>query len=84
MAAQTAAVYEALTRFARTEAASPRIGYLVGVRDARFHALEIPAGRHLLASIRSMGEAPPLSIYRARVRGGRRTYLEATISTYLA
>jgi predicted hotdog family 3-hydroxylacyl-ACP dehydratase len=83
MAAQAAATLEALVRAGAGLDAAPRIGYLVGIRSARFHDPELPVGRRLVASIRPAGSAPPLSVYEAEIRRGGRICLEAVISTYI-
>jgi 3-hydroxyacyl-[acyl-carrier-protein] dehydratase len=75
-AAQAAAVLEALQR---TDAPGPRIGYLVGIREARLLGA-IPAGRPFLATARLLGGAFPLSIYEISVEG----IVTGTISTYVA
>ncbi len=75
-AAQGAAVLEAL---ARTDDPSPRIGYLVGIREARFAAPPIPVGRPFQVSARLAGSAPPLSIYEIAAGGA----VTGTISTYI-
>ena len=75
-AAQAAAVLEAL---ARKEDPAPRIGYLVGIREARFTTRPLPAGRPFQVSARLTGSAPPLSIYE--IAAGEA--VSGTISTYL-
>jgi|SRR5436305_188829 len=75
-AAQGAAVLEAL---ARTEDPALRIGYLVGIREARLAAPPIPAGRPFQVSARLSGSAPPLSIYEIAAGGA----VTGTISTYI-
>jgi 3-hydroxyacyl-[acyl-carrier-protein] dehydratase len=75
-AAQGAAALEAL---ARTAEPGPRIGYLVGIREARFAASTLPAGRPFRVSARLAGSAPPLSIYEVTADGG----ITGTISTYI-
>lgn len=75
-AAQGAAVLEAL---ARREDPAPRIGYLVGIREARFAAMPIPMGRPFQVSARLSGSAPPLSIYE--IAAGEA--MAGTISTYI-
>jgi predicted hotdog family 3-hydroxylacyl-ACP dehydratase len=75
-AAQGAAVLEAL---ARREDPAPRIGYLVGVREARFAAMPLPVGRPFQISARLAGSAPPLSIYE--IAAGEA--MAGTISTYI-
>lgn len=73
-AAQAAAVLEALQR---TDAPGPRIGYLVGIREARLLGA-LPSGRPFLATARLQGGAFPLSIYEISVEG----IVTGTISTY--
>ncbi len=81
MGAQAAAALEALARFKAEGAVSPRIGYLVGVRDAVFHAPGLPVDLPLRVAVRLASRAGPLSVYEAVVsfEGGIR--VEATIST---
>lgn len=78
--AQAAAVLEAL---GRREAPGPRLGYLVGIRDARFETPHLPVGRPLRAAVHLHGSAPPLSMYRATLAGAGGEVLAGTISTYL-
>jgi predicted hotdog family 3-hydroxylacyl-ACP dehydratase len=75
-AAQGAAVLEAL---ARREDPTPRIGYLVGIREARFTTVPLPVGRPFQVSARLAGSAPPLSIYE--IAAGEA--MAGTISTYI-
>jgi predicted hotdog family 3-hydroxylacyl-ACP dehydratase len=75
-AAQAAAALEAL---GRREGSGPRIGYLVGIRDARFLAASLPAGRPLRVSARLEGGAFPLSVYSAALG----ELAVGTISTFL-
>jgi 3-hydroxyacyl-[acyl-carrier-protein] dehydratase len=81
-AAQAAAVLEALER--RTSASGPRIGYLVGIREARFAAPYLPVGQALQVIARRQGNAPPLSVYEIAVAAGNREVVTGTISTFLA
>lgn len=80
-AAQGAAVLEALSR---PEAPGPRIGYLVGLRDARFQIPRLSADRPFRVALRLTGSAPPLSIYDAIVEAGPGIELaRGTLSTYV-
>jgi len=81
-AAQSAAVLEALAR--REEDPGPRIGYLVGVREASFAVPSLPTGRPLRVSARLQGSAPPLSIYEIAVGEPGREAVTGTVSTFLA
>ncbi len=75
-AAQGAAMLEAL---ARKDDPAPRIGYLVGIREARFAASRLPVGRPFQVTARLAGSAPPLSIYEIAAGGA----VTGTISTYI-
>lgn len=75
-AAQAAAVLEAL---ARRDDPSPRIGYLVGIREARLAVPPIPTGRPFQVSARLSGSASPLSIYEIAAGAA----VTGTISTYI-
>jgi len=77
-AAQAAAVLEALARW--VEDPGPRIGYLVGVREARFAVPSLPTGQPFRVSARLRGSAPPLSIYEIAVDEA----VTGTVSTFLA
>jgi predicted hotdog family 3-hydroxylacyl-ACP dehydratase len=61
-------VLEALTQ--RDDDPGPRVGYLVGVREARFAVPFLPAGQAFEVTARLTGSAPPLSIYEITA-GGR-------------
>lgn len=76
-AAQAAAVLEALAR--REEDRGPRVGYLVGIREARFATPHLPAGQPFRVTARLAGSAPPLSIYEIAAGCG----VTATISTFI-
>ncbi len=82
LAAQAAAVLEAIARLEAGSAPGPRVGYLVGVREARLAANAIPVGAELHATVRLEGSAPPLAIYAVRVVGDGVEYLAGTVSTY--
>ncbi len=82
-AAQAAAALEALGRHASP---GPRIGYLVGIRGARFTVPWLPAGRPLRVAARLEGGAFPLSLYA--VTAGTlgeigREVASGTLSTFL-
>ena len=80
-AAQAAAVLEALAR--REEDPGPRVGYLVGIREARFPSSFLPTGENFRVTARLAGSAPPLSIY-AITAGDGSAATTATISTFLS
>jgi len=81
-AAQAAAALEALHRPAATPGS--RIGYLVGIRAARFAVPHLAAGRPLHVTARRQGSAPPLSIYDFAVGEEGGVAVTGTISTFLA
>lgn len=83
VAAQTAAVWEALRRSRRAGRPSPRTGYLVSIKDVVLYRRTIEAGAELIASVRldaAMGELSTYAIDVA-VEGG--LALSGTIGTYL-
>jgi predicted hotdog family 3-hydroxylacyl-ACP dehydratase len=80
-AAQAAAALEALSR--REDAPGPRLGYLVGVRDAVFHAPDLPVSLPLVVTVEAAGSAPPLAVYEIRVEENGAVLLTGTISTYV-
>jgi 3-hydroxyacyl-[acyl-carrier-protein] dehydratase len=76
--AQTAAVLEALGR--HEGEGGPRMGYVVAIRNARFHTSWLPAGRLLQATVKPAGSAPPLSVYEIDLGEGLVT---GSVSTYI-
>ncbi len=83
-AAQTAAAWEGCGAGAQASAASPRMGYLVAVRDVALFAARIPADETLLASVRLDATAPPLMHYAVEVTLAARPILRGTVATVLA
>src|SRR5262245_14624497 len=83
MAAQSAAVFEALLRARDTGGSRARIGYLVGARDVRFARPRLPADRTLSAVVRLSGIAGPLSTYTFDIADGSAVVAWGTISTWL-
>ena len=68
LAAQAAAVLEALRRRGRREATTgARIGYLVSLRGVVMQRAEIPVGAPLTVSLKSSGQAGGLGHYEAVV-----------------
>jgi predicted hotdog family 3-hydroxylacyl-ACP dehydratase len=68
LAAQSAAVLEALRRRGRAEAvALPRTGYLVSLRGVVMERPEIPVGAPLTVCLKSSGQAGGLGLYEAVV-----------------
>ena len=83
MAAQSAAVFEALRRFREVGVAGARVGYLVGARNVRFARHRVPAGETLFAAVRLSGIALPLSTYDFEVAAGSRMVAAGAVSTWL-
>ena len=83
MAAQSAAVYEALRRFRETGNAGARVGYLVGARDVRFARARVPAGETFHATVRLSGIALPLCTYAFDVAWRSEVVASGTVSTWL-
>jgi 3-hydroxymyristoyl/3-hydroxydecanoyl-(acyl carrier protein) dehydratase len=83
-AAQTAAVWEAFRRSGGSGPAAARMGYLVSLKDVVLHCGVIPADADLIASIRLVGEAAPLTTYAVDVSVEGELALRGTIGTYLA
>jgi predicted hotdog family 3-hydroxylacyl-ACP dehydratase len=85
-AAQAAAALEAL---GRREGPGLRIGYLVGIRDARLSVPSMPAGRRFRVAARLTGGAFPLSLYAVTVGETGETgeagheLVTGTLSTFL-
>jgi predicted hotdog family 3-hydroxylacyl-ACP dehydratase len=80
-AAQAAAALEALAR--RDQDPGPRLGYLVGIREARIETPRLQTGISFQIEVRVAGGAPPLAIYQARAERDGRPVLAARISTYI-
>ena len=83
-AAQAAAAWEALRRSRQAGVASPRIGYLVALREIIYYAGSVPAERDLLASVTLEAAAPPLTHYRIEVSLDGMLVTRGTIATFLA
>jgi len=83
MAAQSAAVFEALLRFREAGDTGARVGFLVGARDVRLARARVPAGVTLLAAVRLSAIAPPLSTYAFDVADASGVVASGTVSTWL-
>jgi predicted hotdog family 3-hydroxylacyl-ACP dehydratase len=83
MAAQAAAVSEALHRFHGEDGGGARIGYLVGARNVRFARARVPAGVTIFAAVRLAAIAPPLSIYDFEVEDATGVVASGTLSAWL-
>lgn len=67
LAAQAAAVLDALERAEAGEPEGPRSGYLVRLRSVQLAGEGIAAGEPLTARVERTGTQPPLSLYSAAV-----------------
>jgi predicted hotdog family 3-hydroxylacyl-ACP dehydratase len=87
MGAQAAGVLAAL-QHRRTESTEspPRVGYLVGIRQARFHAKALPVGCALRVEATAQGTSGPLATFGVlvRVEGSEDPLVEAKIITWAA
>jgi predicted hotdog family 3-hydroxylacyl-ACP dehydratase len=82
LAAQAAAVFEALRRPEQEPGSGARMGLLVSLRDVRLELSDLPAGVPLVASVRSLGGAAALSLYAVRVLHDGRLCVEGTLGTF--
>jgi len=85
MGAQAAGIHAALQlRETESTESPPRAGYLVGIRQARFHANALPVGCTLFIEAIALGASGPLATYRILVREESKedTLVEARISTW--
>lgn len=83
LAAQAAALLEALQRTSQGGETGPRDGYLVRVRGVRLSVPYVAAREPLTARLHQEGVAPPLAIYGASVSGTDGELLRGTFSTYV-
>ncbi len=81
--AQAAAAWEALHRWRGGGKTSPRMGYLVALRDVEFFAASVPADRDLSVAIELESATPPLTHYRIDVRLDGAPLVRGTVATYL-
>jgi 3-hydroxyacyl-[acyl-carrier-protein] dehydratase len=83
MAAQSAATFEGLRRVREGAGGGPRIGFLVGVRAARFARTSVPVSETLVATIQLAALAPPLATYSFEVCAGSDVVATGAVSTWL-
>jgi predicted hotdog family 3-hydroxylacyl-ACP dehydratase len=82
LAAQAAAVHDALLRGRSGSAPGAVGGYLVGIKEAQFGSSLLAANADLKTTVRLIGSAPPLAIYRVRVERAGVECVAASISTW--
>ena len=83
MAAQTAALFEALRRVRDGGPPGARLGYLVGARDVGFGRARLTVGTAHRAAVRLSGMALPLCNYAFEVMEGSEVVASGTLSTWL-
>ncbi len=82
-AAQATAALEAWSRRATRGDDGPRVGYLVGARDARFAAPSLEAGAAGRVTVRREGHAGPLSVYAFELDLGGPAVASGSIQVWL-
>jgi len=85
MGAQASGVHAAQRNLATGPTNSPaRVGYLVGIRQSRFHVKALPVDRTLRVEAIAHGASGPLATYGilVRVKGEEDVMVEARISTW--
>lgn len=83
MGAQAAAALAALRQGPTVAGGTPRIGYLVGIRDAHLGP-DLPVGRRLRVRARPAGGAGPLAVYEVAVEADGVEFARGILSTYAA
>jgi len=83
LAAQTAAILEAVNAIQIRRVNAPQVGYLVRARGLKINCRDIPAGATLHAQAVLDTTLPPLSLYDVGVRRDHRTILEGSISLFV-
>lgn len=82
-AAQATAALEAWSRRSTRGDDGPRVGYLVGARDARFSAPFLEAGATGRVTVRRQGHAGPLSVYAFELDLGGPPVASGSIQVWL-
>lgn len=80
--AQAAAALDALRRRPADREARGEVGYLVGVREARFETATLPLAVPLVAHVRITGESASFATHEGSLRLGDVLCLRATLSTF--
>ena len=84
VAAQAAAVWEALQRWRRQGETAPRVGYLVAMRDVAFFTDRIPADQPLRVSVHLEAASAALAHYRFEVTLDGLLLARGAVGTFLA
>jgi 3-hydroxymyristoyl/3-hydroxydecanoyl-(acyl carrier protein) dehydratase len=82
-AAQAAALFEALRRRGQGGCGGTQVGYLVGIRNARFDAPFLPACSSLDVTVALSGLAPPLAVYDVSVALSGHACVTGSVSTFI-
>jgi len=80
--AQAAAVLRGLEQGLARHGTNPELGYVVGIRKARFEARTLPLERELTTHVRFLGGAGSLAEYEAELVEGEKAYVSAVLSTF--
>ena len=80
--AQAAAALEALLRGGDSDDGAPELGYVVGIREARFETATLPAGTDLTVHVRLLESASALAVHEVEVRIGSARCLSAVLTTF--
>jgi predicted hotdog family 3-hydroxylacyl-ACP dehydratase len=82
VAAQAAAALEALLRAGPSESGALRLGYVVGIREARFDAATLPADTDLTVDVHLLEGASALAAHEVELRIGSTRCLSAVLTTF--
>jgi len=81
--AQAAAALATLRQRPSEREARGEVGYLVGVREARFETATLPLSVPLVAHVRITGEAAAVATHEGSLWLGEGICLSATLTTFL-
>lgn len=82
VAAQAAAALEALLRAGPFADGAPRLGYVVGIREARFDTATLPAETDLTVAVRLLESASGLAAHEVELCFGSTRCLSAVLTTF--
>lgn len=82
VAAQAAAALEALLRAGPSADRASRVGYVVGIRGARFETATLPAEADLTVAVRLLESASALAVHEVELRLGSTRAMSAVLTTF--
>ena len=82
LAAQAAAALDALLRGGPSGDGAPALGYVVGIREARFETATLPPDTDLTVDVRLVESASALAIHEVDLRIGSARCLSAVLTTF--